>query len=150
MTNGPQGDYWHEHFSADEFCTVFCSFMYVSFNTKIVSDILPVLMAFTIAYSLLLLAIVICSIELKSRQLLHSTYKLFVSSVTIQFFGIIIDSMAYLKYAVNGVGAPNARIIGKNKTDETILRLDVVVYVCRFFTDGYVGNVVFVAASVAG
>lgn len=20
MTNGPQGDYWHEHFSADEFC----------------------------------------------------------------------------------------------------------------------------------
>lgn len=86
------------------------NFCYFSF-----ADILPVLMAFTVAYSFLLLAIVICSIELKSRQLLHSTYKLFVFSVMIQFFGIILTSMAYLKYAVNGAGAPKVKITGKNK-----------------------------------
>lgn len=70
-------------------------------------------MAFTISYSFLLLAIVICSIELKSRQLLHTTYKLFAFSVVIQFFGIVLTSMAYLKYAANGVGAPNVKITGK-------------------------------------
>ncbi|EFA08479.2 transmembrane protein 145 isoform X1 [Tribolium castaneum] len=86
MTNGPPGDYWHEHFSADEFY------------------ILPVLMAFSIAYSFLMLGIIVCSIELKSRQLLHTTYKIFVVSVIFQLFGIILTSAAYLKYAVNGLG----------------------------------------------
>ncbi|KAK9720842.1 Rhodopsin-like GPCR transmembrane domain [Popillia japonica] len=94
MTNGLPGDYWHEHFSADEFY------------------ILPVLTAFSVAYSFLILGIVVCSIELKSRQLLHTTYKLYVVSVFIQFFGIILHSMAYLKYAVNGVGAPSLKMIG--------------------------------------
>ncbi|KAI4455348.1 intimal thickness receptor-related [Holotrichia oblita] len=94
MTNGLPGDYWHEHFSADEFY------------------ILPVLTAFSVAYSFLILGIVVCSIELKSRQLLHATYKLFVVSVFIQFFGVILHSMAYLKYAVNGVGAPSLKMLG--------------------------------------
>ncbi|XP_072375299.1 transmembrane protein 145-like isoform X2 [Diabrotica undecimpunctata] len=84
MTNGPPGDYWHEHFSADEFY------------------ILPVIMAFTVAYSFLFLGIVICTIELKSRQLLHTTYKIFVFSVLIQLFGIIVVSSCYLKLAVSG------------------------------------------------
>ncbi|KAK4878359.1 hypothetical protein RN001_010865 [Aquatica leii] len=94
MTNGPPGDYWHEHFSADQFY------------------ILPVLIAYSIAYSLLILAILICSVELKSRQLLHSTYKLYVLSVIIQFFGIILQTAAYLKFAVNGIGAPTAKTFG--------------------------------------
>uniref|UniRef100_A0A6P7GNK5 Transmembrane protein 145-like n=1 Tax=Diabrotica virgifera virgifera TaxID=50390 RepID=A0A6P7GNK5_DIAVI len=85
MTNGPPGDYWHEHFSADEFY------------------ILPVLMAFTVAYSFLLLGIIICTIELKSRQLLHTTYKIFVFSVIVQLFGIIVVSSCYLKLAVSGL-----------------------------------------------
>lgn len=77
-----------------------------------VADVLPVLMAFSVAYSFLLLAIIICSIELKSRQLLHSTYKLFVFSTLIQFFGIVFKSMCYLKYAVNGLGSPGLRVMG--------------------------------------
>ncbi|KAF2899900.1 hypothetical protein ILUMI_06283, partial [Ignelater luminosus] len=94
MTNGPPGDYWHEHFSADEFY------------------ILPVLLAFCIAYSFLLLAIVLCSMELKSRQLLHSTYKLYVFSATLQFFGVLLQNAAYLKYAVNGVGSIAVKTFG--------------------------------------
>nr|XP_022906851.1 transmembrane protein 145-like [Onthophagus taurus] len=94
MTNGPPGDYWHEQFSADEFY------------------ILPVLMAFTIAYTMLILAIVICSIELKSRQLLHATYKLFSFSVIVQYFGILLASMTYLQYALNGIGSPNLKMTG--------------------------------------
>ncbi|XP_063930443.1 transmembrane protein 145-like [Zophobas morio] len=94
MTNGPPGDYWHEHFSADEFY------------------ILPVLMAFSIAYSFLMLGIIMCSIELKSRQLLHTTYKIFVVSAIFQLFGIILTSAAYLKYAINGLGPSKVKRFG--------------------------------------
>ncbi|XP_018568361.1 transmembrane protein 145-like [Anoplophora glabripennis] len=94
MTNGPPGDYWHEHFSADEFY------------------ILPVLMAFSIAYSFLMLGIVMCSIELKSRQLLHTTYKIFVLSVVLQFFGIMFESVCYLRYAVTGIPAQQVKRLG--------------------------------------
>ncbi|KAJ8957962.1 hypothetical protein NQ318_001962 [Aromia moschata] len=94
MTNGPPGDYWHEHFSADEFY------------------ILPVLMAFSVAYSFLTLAVVMCSIELRSRQLLHTTYKIFVASDLLQFFGILFESICYLKYAVSGVPAVKVKRFG--------------------------------------
>lgn len=84
------------------------------FNDNFISqtDILPILMAFSIAYCFLILAIIICTIELKSRQLLHSTYKLFLFSALIQFFGILMQSMAYLRYAVDGVGAPKVKTTG--------------------------------------
>ncbi|KAG5900075.1 hypothetical protein JTB14_016047 [Gonioctena quinquepunctata] len=94
MTNGPPGDYWHEHFSADEFY------------------ILPVLMAYTIAYSFLMLGIVICSIELKSRQLLHTTYKIFVISVVLQLFGILFMSCCFLKLAMTGILAIKVKRLG--------------------------------------
>ncbi|RZC37360.1 transmembrane protein 145 [Asbolus verrucosus] len=94
MTNGPPGDYWHEQFSADEFY------------------ILPVLMAFSVAYSFLMLATIMCTIELKSRQLLHTSYKIFVVSAIFQLFGIIISSAAYLKYAVNGLNPGKVRRVG--------------------------------------
>lgn len=88
--------------------------------TKVFVDILPVLMTSTVAYSFLLLAIVICTIELKSRQLLHSTYKLFVFSVVLQFFGILLQAMAFLKYAINGVGIPRLRTTGRISIDYTV------------------------------
>ncbi|CAG9857921.1 unnamed protein product [Phyllotreta striolata] len=95
MTNGPPGDYWHEHLSADEFY------------------ILPVLMAFTVSYSFLLLGIVVCTIELKSRQLLHTTYKIFVYSVIVQLFGVLFVSSCYLKLAVSGFLAAKVRRFGQ-------------------------------------
>ncbi|KAE8749390.1 hypothetical protein FOCC_FOCC003904 [Frankliniella occidentalis] len=95
MTNGPPGDYWHEHFSADEFY------------------IMPTLMFFAICYLLMIIAIVMCTIELRSRQLLHATYKIFVFSVSLQSFGILFQSIAYIRYALDGVGFPRQRQLGR-------------------------------------
>lgn len=75
-------------------------------------DILPILMAFSTGYAMLLFAIVMCSVELKSRQLLHSTYKLFVISVLVEFIGICLQSIAYLKYAVVGMLPMKVKMIG--------------------------------------
>ncbi|XP_026754438.1 transmembrane protein 145-like [Galleria mellonella] len=95
MTNGPDGDFWHEHFSADEFY------------------VLPVLLAYTFAYVIVMIAVVMCSVELKSRHLLHSTYKLFLISIVAQHIGVVLQSLAYIRYAVNGVGSDNAKVFGQ-------------------------------------
>ncbi|KAF7283649.1 hypothetical protein GWI33_023286 [Rhynchophorus ferrugineus] len=94
MTNGPPGDYWHEHFSADEFY------------------ILPILLAFSVAYSFLLLGITVCSLELKQRQLLHTTYKIFVLSCVLQLIGILVLNITYLKMAVSGRISPKMKRFG--------------------------------------
>ncbi|KAM3956245.1 transmembrane protein 145 [Aphomia sociella] len=95
MTNGPDGDFWHAHFSADEFY------------------VLPVLLAYTFAYVIVMIAVVMCSVELKSRHLLHSTYKLFLVSIVAQHVGVVLQSLAYIRYAANGVGSVNARVVGQ-------------------------------------
>ncbi|CAB3233786.1 unnamed protein product [Arctia plantaginis] len=95
MTNGPDGDFWHEHFSADEFY------------------VLPVLLAYTFAYVIVMIAVVMCSVELKSRHLLHSTYKLFLFCVVAQHFGITLNALSYISYATHGTGSENARIVGQ-------------------------------------
>uniref|UniRef100_A0A182QYG4 Uncharacterized protein n=1 Tax=Anopheles farauti TaxID=69004 RepID=A0A182QYG4_9DIPT len=86
MTNGPPGDFWHEHFSADE--------MFIP----------PVLLAESIAYSMLLLAVFICAVELKARHLYHCTYRLYTLSVLLQWFGTLLLSVTWTKYAVSGIG----------------------------------------------
>ncbi|XP_037875212.1 uncharacterized protein LOC105842284 [Bombyx mori] len=95
MTNGASGDFWHEHFSADEFY------------------VLPVLLAYAISYALVVIAAVMCSVELKTRHLLHSTYKLFLFSIVVQHCGIMMQCLAYIRYAGNGVGSPSTVTIGQ-------------------------------------
>lgn len=95
MTNGSPGELWKEHFSADEFY------------------ILPLLGTFFVIYLFLLLATITCSVELKSRQLLHSTYKLFAFSVILQEVGITLQCAAYVRYAYDGVGFPIIKTLGR-------------------------------------
>ncbi|XP_028172272.1 transmembrane protein 145-like [Ostrinia furnacalis] len=94
MTNGPDGDFWHEHFSADEFY------------------VLPVLLAYTFAYVIVMIAVVMCSVELKCRHLLHSTYKLFLASIASQHLGVLLQTLANIRYASNGVGSYSVKTVG--------------------------------------
>ncbi|KFB47460.1 hypothetical protein ZHAS_00015408 [Anopheles sinensis] len=106
MTNGPPGDFWHEHFSADE--------MYIP----------PILMAESISYSMLLLAVFICAVELKARHLYHCTYRLFTLSVLLQWFGVLLLSVTWTKYAVSGIGPfPNFGGIFTSASEITFLLL---------------------------
>ncbi|RZF40950.1 hypothetical protein LSTR_LSTR013205 [Laodelphax striatellus] len=95
MTNAPPGNFWQEHFSADEFY------------------ILPVLIAFLLTYVLLIIAVYMCAMELKAKQLFHSTYKIFMASVILQGFGIFNQCIAYSRYAMDGVGLPYTRDLGR-------------------------------------
>ena len=63
MTNGKSYDYFHYHFSADEFY------------------ILPILMVASALHLFLLFTTTWFAIALKTRQLFHVTYKLFLITV---------------------------------------------------------------------
>jgi hypothetical protein len=52
-------------------------------------------------------------VELKARQLFHMTYKLFVASVLLQELGNILQSAAYIKYALDGIGFPRTKTLGE-------------------------------------
>ncbi|CAG7838143.1 unnamed protein product [Allacma fusca] len=95
MTNGLPGDYWYEHFSADEFY------------------ILPILTAYCFIYLFLLFSALLFAVELKCRQLLHVTYKLFLLSLGFHNIGIICLCLSYGRYATNGVGLPTLKLIGR-------------------------------------
>lgn len=97
MTNGPRGDFWHEHFSADEMCKYLSIRRFCGYSLSIfIIDIPVILMAESIAYSFLLLAIFLCAIELKTRCLYHCTYRLFTLSAVFQWLGIILNSTTWV------------------------------------------------------
>lgn len=75
-------------------------------------DVLPILLAYTFAYVIVLVAVVMCSVELKSRHLLHSTYKLFLVSLVSQHLGVTLQSLGGIRYAYNGIGSPGLRVTG--------------------------------------
>ncbi|GBP42976.1 Transmembrane protein 145 [Eumeta japonica] len=130
MTNGPEGDFWHQHFSADEFSkssgnwskiiainkqhtedTIVKKHASADFAWK--PDVLPVLLTYAITYVVVMIAVVMCSVELKSRHLLHTTYKLFLMSIVSQHVGVTLRVIAYAKYAINGRGGEGARVFGE-------------------------------------
>ncbi|KAK7868393.1 hypothetical protein R5R35_013680 [Gryllus longicercus] len=117
MTNGNEGDFWHEHFSADE--------LYI----------LPILMSFFVAYVFLLVAVGFCTVELKSRKMYHATYKLFVASVVLQETGISIQTIVYIKHALNGRGISKIRTLGRllEAISETIFLL-LLLLLAKGFT----------------
>lgn len=54
--------------------------------------------------------------KLRKKQFFHSTYKLYMVSVSSQLLALIILSATYGKYAKNGVENLTAKIFGKNCT----------------------------------
>lgn len=108
MTNGQPGDFWSEHYSADEMRMSFTrkedKFFLSFFFSNSLAVIPPILLSESIAYSLLLIALFFCTVELKSMHLYHCTYRLFGFSVILQWFGVLIQGVAWTKYGLTGLG----------------------------------------------
>ncbi|XP_042227156.1 transmembrane protein 145-like isoform X2 [Homarus americanus] len=93
MTNGYS--FWDKHFSADEFYIL---------RTDLTALILQLGILF-----LSLLA----SAELKSRQLFHTTYRLYMVAIMAQIFGLVFLSLHYARYGFDGVGLPFSKLLGR-------------------------------------
>lgn len=85
MTNGAVGDYLHREYSADEFY------------------ILPIDIAFLIAYVILSALTIVCAVLLRNRQLWHTTYKMYMVSVFLWTFYLFLMSVGYGVYGNDGL-----------------------------------------------
>eukprot|EP00095_Tigriopus_kingsejongensis_P008718 maker-scaffold352_size199037-snap-gene-0.42 protein:Tk08718 transcript:maker-scaffold352_size199037-snap-gene-0.42-mRNA-1 annotation:"hypothetical protein DAPPUDRAFT_54015" len=95
MTNGVKGDILHYHFSADEFY------------------ILPILCVAFFEHFVVLFLSIWSALVLRSRQLLHATYKLYLLSVFLHVLGILLLGVHYLVYALDGIGMNGAKLNGR-------------------------------------
>ena len=95
LTNGEPWDFLHHQYSADEFY------------------ILPILTVYLLFHLVLLCITFSHAVQLKSRQLLHTTFKLFWFSVLLHTGGLALSTFNYFAYGMNGYGAPTAKLTGR-------------------------------------
>ena len=95
LTNGEPWDYLHYHYSADEFY------------------ILPILSVFLALHLALLCITFSHAVQLKHRQLLHTTFKLFWFSVLLHTTGLVLSTFSFMSYGMNGYGSPSAKLTGR-------------------------------------
>ncbi|KAK8719339.1 hypothetical protein OTU49_014100 [Cherax quadricarinatus] len=93
MTNGYS--YWFKHFSADEFYIL---------RTDIT--------ALALQLGVLFLSL-LASAELKSRQLFHTTYRLYLVSLMSQIIGLGFLILHYARYGFDGMGLPGSKLLGR-------------------------------------
>ncbi|XP_041373916.1 transmembrane protein 145-like isoform X2 [Gigantopelta aegis] len=84
MTNGPAGDMLYHEFSADEFY------------------ILPTDITFLLIHLIIFGLTIVCAAALRDRQLFHTTYKMYLTTVTLWTFHIFLLCVAFGKYSQTG------------------------------------------------
>ncbi|KAL8620168.1 hypothetical protein ACOMHN_062051 [Nucella lapillus] len=84
MMNGAPGDFLHYELSADEFYIV------------------PVDIAFLLLYFILLIISIICAVLLYNRQMFHTTYRLYMASLSLWIFGLLLLCISWGRYSASG------------------------------------------------
>ncbi|XP_046142437.1 transmembrane protein 145-like isoform X1 [Osmia bicornis bicornis] len=95
LTNAPHGNFWKEHFSADEFY------------------ILPELIIIACIYIVLVILSFYAAMQLRARRLLHVSYKLFMASLLCQLVGILFEIYSYINLGLRGTSTNNASLLGQ-------------------------------------
>uniref|UniRef100_A0A3Q3ECX5 Transmembrane protein 145 n=1 Tax=Labrus bergylta TaxID=56723 RepID=A0A3Q3ECX5_9LABR len=93
LTNGQS--FWTQHFSADEF------------------GILETDITFLVIFSMVFLLSCYFAYNLKGRQLLHTTYKMFMTAAGVEVFSLLFHCVYWGLYARDGVGNGSLKILGK-------------------------------------
>lgn len=117
MTNGEEWDLLHYEYSADEFY------------------ILPVDIAFLIAYLVMVVLSVICAVVLRTRQLFHSTYKLYMTSLILWFFGLFLMSIAWGMYGDSGWQEKDTEVTGRiSQAASTIIFVLMLILMAKGYS----------------
>ncbi|KAM8735884.1 transmembrane protein 145 [Acanthopagrus schlegelii] len=93
LTNGQS--FWTQHFSADEF------------------GILETDITFLVIFSMVFLLSCYFAYNLKGRQLLHTTYKMFMTAAGVEVLSLLFHCVYWGLYARDGVGNGSLKILGK-------------------------------------
>ncbi|KAM9114730.1 transmembrane protein 145 [Pangshura tecta] len=93
LTNGKS--FWTRHFSADEF------------------GILETDITFLLIFLLILLVSCYFGYLLKGRQLLHTTYKMFMTAAGVEVLSLLFFCIYWGQYACDGVGNGSLKILAK-------------------------------------
>ncbi|XP_066281004.1 transmembrane protein 145-like isoform X2 [Branchiostoma lanceolatum] len=93
LTNG--NGYWTKHFSADEF------------------HILETDITFLVLFAGILALSVWVATILRSRQLFHTSYKMYMAAVGFHVFSLFLLCLHYGQYGNDGVGLPAAQLLGR-------------------------------------
>ncbi|GLD72112.1 transmembrane protein 145, partial [Lates japonicus] len=93
LTNGLS--FWTKHFSADEF------------------GILETDITFLVIFSMVFLLSCYFAYNLKGRQLLHTTYKMFMTAAGVEVLSLLFHCVYWGLYAGDGVGNGSLKILGK-------------------------------------
>lgn len=78
-----------------------------------VAGILPLLIAFACAYVVLVTCSLHVALQLRSRRLLHVSYKLFIASLLCQLLGMLCEIYSYVNLGLRGMQAENAYLLGQ-------------------------------------
>ncbi|XP_043358069.1 transmembrane protein 145 isoform X2 [Dermochelys coriacea] len=93
LTNGKS--FWTRHFSADEF------------------GILETDITFLLIFLVILLISCYFGYLLKGRQLLHTTYKMFMTAAGVEVLSLVFFCIYWGQYACDGVGSGSLKILAK-------------------------------------
>ncbi|XP_071656629.1 transmembrane protein 145 [Patagioenas fasciata] len=93
LTNGKS--FWTRHFSADEF------------------GILETDITFLLIFLLIFLLSCYCGYLLKGRQLLHTTYKMFMAAAGVEVLSLLLCCVYWGQYARDGVGSGAIKVTAK-------------------------------------
>ncbi|NWZ97450.1 TM145 protein, partial [Nesospiza acunhae] len=93
LTNGDS--FWTRHFSADEF------------------GILETDITFLLIFTLIFLLSCYCGYRLKGRQLLHTTYKMFMAAAGLEVLSLLLSCIYWGQYGCDGVGHGALKLLGK-------------------------------------
>ncbi|KAK7491023.1 hypothetical protein BaRGS_00017719 [Batillaria attramentaria] len=117
MTNGEKWDLLHYEYSADEFY------------------ILPEDIAYLIAYLVMVVLSVVCAVVLRSRQLFHSTYKLYMVSLILWFFGLLLMSIAWGLYGDSGWQEKDTEVTGRiSQAASTIIFILMLILMAKGYS----------------